>query len=117
MKYLILSVLTSITLTAIAQTEIKIQDVKNHIGDSVKLVAKIYGGKYFESSQRTPTFLYVDENYPKAPLTLVIWGDIRRQFNVAPETSYTGKNVTITGKIVLYKNRPEIIITDPKQIQ
>ena len=117
MKYLILSILTFITLTAFAQTEIKIEDVKNHIGDSVKLTAKIYGGKFIESAQGTPTFLNVGDKYPNAPLTLVIWGDTRKQFNTAPETIYTGQNVTITGKIILYKNKPEIIITDPKQIQ
>jgi DNA/RNA endonuclease YhcR with UshA esterase domain len=117
MKYFILSLLTLLTFSSFAQTEIKIEDVKNHIGDSVKLTAKIYGGKYIESTQGTPTFLNVGDNYPNAPLTLVIWGDTRKQFNTAPETIYTGQNVTITGKIILYKNRPEIIITDPKQIQ
>jgi hypothetical protein len=117
MKYLILSILTLITVTVFAQTEIKIEDVKNHIGDSVKLMAKIYGGKYLESAQGTPTFLNVGDRYPDAPLTLVIWGDTRKKFTTTPETIYTGKNVTITGKLILYKNRPEIIITDPNQIQ
>lgn len=117
MKYLILPILAFITLTAFSQTDIKLEDVKNHIGDSVKLTAKIYGGKYIESVQGTPTFLNVGNKYPKAPLTLVISGDTRRQFDAAPETTYTGQNVAITGKIILYKNKREIIITDPKQIQ
>jgi hypothetical protein len=72
MKYFIISILTLLTFSSFAQKEIKIEDVKDHIGDSVKLTAKIYGGKFIESAQGTPTFLNVGDKYPNAPLTLVI---------------------------------------------
>lgn len=117
MKYFILSILTLFTFSSFAQKEIKIEDVQNHIGDSVKLTAKIYGGKHIESAQGTPTFLNVGDKYPNAPLTLVIWGDTRKQFNDAPEEHYKNRQVLIAGRIVLYKDKPEIIITDPHQIQ
>jgi hypothetical protein len=54
MKYLILSILTFISLAAFAQTEIKIEDVDNHTGDSVKIMAR-----FIEESIL---------NQPKAPL-------------------------------------------------
>jgi hypothetical protein len=100
-----------------AQQEIKIEDVKNHVGDSVRLMAKIYGGKYLKSSKDSPTFLDVEGKYPNAPLTLVIWSDVRSQFKTPPEKLYNnGKVEWITGKIELYKDKPEIVIHSPDQI-
>ncbi len=116
MKYLLIILFTGFTVTAFAQQEIKLAEVKNHIGDSVKLMAKIYGGKYFETANNAPTLLDVGAHYPEALLTLVIYGDVRRQFNNAPETFYTGKEEWITGKIELYKNKPQIVIHNAYQI-
>jgi DNA/RNA endonuclease YhcR with UshA esterase domain len=117
MKYLILAILTFVTFSAFAQQEIKLEEVKNHVGDSVKLKAKIYGGKYIESVKGSPTFLNVGDNYPNAPLTLVIWGNVRSLFKIAPEEMYNKGYVQwIVGKIELYKGKPEIVITNPNQV-
>jgi ATP-dependent helicase YprA (DUF1998 family) len=117
MKCLLLIVLTAITSSAFSQKEIKLEDVRNHIGDSVKLRAKIYDGKYIESAEGRPTFLNVGNKYPNALLTLVIWEDVRKQFKSPPEEMYNkGNEKWITGKIILYKNKPEIVITNPNQI-
>lgn len=117
MKYLILAILTFATFSAFAQQEIKLEEVKDHVGDSVKLMAKIYGGKYIETVKGSPTFLNVGDKYPNAPLTLIIWGDVRSQFKTAPEEMYNKGYVQwIVGKIELYKGKPEIVITNPNQI-
>ena len=104
------------TVKSFAQQEIKLEEVRNHIGDSVKLMAKIYGGKYFETANNAPTLLDVGAYYPNSPLTLVIYGDVRKQFNNVPETFYAGKEEWITGKIELYKNKPQIVIHNVNQI-
>jgi hypothetical protein len=99
-----------------AQQEIKIEDLNNHIGDSVKVCTKIFGGIYLDRSKGTPTFLNAGAAYPDAPLTLVIWGEARKKFKEAPEVFYKDKEVCINGTIVLYKGKPEIILHDEKQI-
>jgi hypothetical protein len=117
MKYSITILLIWLCQVARGQTLIKIEDVKEHVGDSVKLMAKIYGGKYLESSQGTPTFLNVGAKYPDNPLTLVIWSDVRKQFKGAPEDMYNqGYEEWITGRIELYRGKPEIVIHSPSQI-
>ena len=117
MKYLICIILSWFTFSAIAQTEIKLEDVRNHVGDSVKLMAKIYDGKYIESAVGRPTFLSVGNKFPNALLTLVIWEDVRKQFKSPPEEIYNkGNKEWIIGKIILYKNKPQIVITNPNQI-
>jgi micrococcal nuclease len=47
----------------------------------------------------------------------LIWGDNRKQFKEAPDSFYKDKNVCITGRIKLYKGKPEIEIYDEKQIE
>ena len=116
MKNIIIFILCFLSVSSFAQTQIKLDDVQNHVGDSVKLMAKIYSGKYLESVERTPTFLDVGGKYPHEKLTLVIFGDVRKQFKNAPETFYEGRQEWITGKIELYKNKPQIIINSPDQI-
>jgi len=116
MKYFLMSLLSLLTLSAVAQKEIDIADVANHVGDSVKICSKIYGGKYLEQTKGSPTFLNVGGNYPDAPFTLVIWNDVRKQFKYMPEDILKGKDVCIYGKIILYKNKPEIVISNPNQI-
>ena len=116
MKNIITLIICCLSLSALGQTEIKLDEVQNHIGDSVKLRGKIYSGKYLESAKDTPTFLDVGGKYPNAKLTLVILGDVRKQFKNAPETFYAGKEEWITGRIELFKNKPEIIIHNAAQI-
>jgi len=62
-------------------------------------------------------FLNVGGNYPDAPFTLVIWNDVRKQFKHIPGDIFKGKAVCIYGKIILYKDKPEIVISNPSQIR
>lgn len=114
---LILSFLLLLSLNSYSQQQIKIDDVSKHIGDSVKIEAKIYGGKYLENSKGSPTFLNVGAKYPDALLTLVIWNDVRLKFSHQPiEQFFNNKNVMITGVIKEYKGKPEIIIYNQNQM-
>jgi hypothetical protein len=42
---------------------------------------------------------------------------VRRQFKAAPEELYENRQVFITGKIVIYKDKPENLITKQKKIK
>jgi len=95
---------------------IKIEDATNHIGERVKICTKIYGGKYNENS-KAPTLLNAGASYPDNPLTLVIWADKRANFKNPPEVFYKGKEVCVTGKLELYKGKPEMIIAKEEQIE
>jgi micrococcal nuclease len=100
-----------------AQAEIKIEDAAKHEGDSVKICTKIFGARYFENSNRAPTLLNAGAKYPDAPLTIVIFGESRSNFKNKPEEFYTDKNICVTGRIVIYKGKPEIILTSEEQIK
>lgn len=72
MKPFILSFLIFLCINSYAQQSIKLENVRDHVGDSVKLKALIYGGKYLQSIKGSPTFLNVGAQYPDEVLTLVI---------------------------------------------
>ena len=99
-----------------AQQEIKIDELAKHVGDSVTVCTKIYGGIFLDRSKETPTLLNAGGKYPDAPLTVVIWADARAKFEEKPEVFYKDKDVCISGKISLYKNKPQIVVYNVKQI-
>ena len=104
------------SITAFCQTEVKLEEIGKHIGDSVKVCTKIYGGIFLERSKGTPTFLNAGESYPNNPLTLVIWSDVRKEFTEKPEEFFKDKMVCIFGKVELFKDKPQIVIQSKSQI-
>jgi hypothetical protein len=56
-------------------------------------------------------------SYPNQKLTLVLWGEDRKQFNAPPEELFNGQQICVTGKLVMYSKKPEIIITSKSQIK
>jgi len=114
MKYILVAILCISCTASFAQQEIKVDDAKNHVGENVKICTKIYGGKFFERD--TLTLLNAGAPYPDAPLVVVIHGEARKLFNNKPEEYYKGAEVCITGTVELFKEKPEIIVTNKDQI-
>lgn len=113
MKNILIISLCLITCHCYGQKEIKVEDAKNHVGETVKICTKIFGGKFFERD--TLTLLNAGAYYPNAPLTIVIRAGARKQFN-KPEEYYKGAGVCVTGKIELFKNKPQIEVTSKTQL-
>jgi DNA/RNA endonuclease YhcR with UshA esterase domain len=101
--------------SAKAQTSIKLEDVGKHIGDSVTVCGKVADMRYFENSNNKPTLLNVGAKHPNALLTVVIWENARALFTTKVE-DLMEKEICITGRIILYKEKPEIVIEKPEQI-
>ena len=118
MKKLILALsLILISATTFAQQEIKTEDAAKHEGDSVKICSKIFGARYFETSNKAPTLLNVGAKYPDAPLTIVIYGENRPAFKNKPDEFYLDKNICVTGRITMYRGKPQIVISSEEQMQ
>jgi hypothetical protein len=101
-------------MRASAQTNIMAKDAAKHIGENVTICDKIFGGKFLSGPNLT--LLDVGSNHPGELLSLVIKGDDRKKFTTAPEDKFKGKQVCITGKVIDYRGKPEIMITDTTQI-
>lgn len=84
-------------------------------GKLVSICSKVYSTKVLNSNGMT--FLNVGGAYPNSPLTIVIYSDSLENFNFKPEDFYKGKDICVTGKIKIYKGKPEIIINRQDAIQ
>ena len=105
-----------LAFSASAQTnKITAGEAKDHVGEVRTVCGKVASTHFASKSKGEPTFLNLDEPYPKEVFTILIWGSDRAKFG-APETKYKDVTICITGKITNYRGKPEIIATEPRQI-
>jgi hypothetical protein len=118
MKILALLIFTlAISLALHSQVNIKLEQAAAHVGDSVKLCGKVAGIRFMENSKDQPTLINLGAPYPNQLLTVVIWPDLRKQFDKTPEELFKDKEICITGKIGLFRDKPQIVIRSKEQLQ
>jgi hypothetical protein len=86
---------------------IDIHDVANHYNEYVQVCAKVYGYKALDNL----TLVNLGAAYPDQLLTVVLRGDAKDIYN-----GWDGQTICVTGKVVAYKDKPEIVVTDPKTV-
>lgn len=89
---------------------------KNHIGERATVCGNVVSAHYAARTKGNPTFLNLDESYPKQIFTILIWGSDRSKFG-DPENKYANKKVCVTGTIKDYKGVPEVVAEQPSQIE
>jgi DNA/RNA endonuclease YhcR with UshA esterase domain len=89
---------------------------KDHVGERATVCGKVVSTHYAKSSKGEPTFLNLDEPYPREIFTILIWGSDREKFG-APESAYKDFQVGVTGKITSYRGTPQIVATERRQIE
>jgi hypothetical protein len=110
-----LLLLTAAVLIVRAQTETHVYttaDAKNHIGEFASVVGIV---EQVASSKKGTQFLDFDGKYPDEPFAAVVFasdvaavGDVKK---------YESRRVIVTGKITLYRGRPEIIVREPEALK
>jgi hypothetical protein len=117
MKLVLLGLLLIFFTASRAQKEIKLQDLKEHIGDNVKVQGKISGIVVpADSYNQKPTFIYVGGKYPKEALTIFVSPGVISQLHLVPCLTDIGNTVWVSGKVEKYKGKARIIIRDPQQL-
>nr|WP_315175936.1 S1/P1 nuclease [uncultured Flavobacterium sp.] len=86
---------------------IDVTKASEYEGKLVSICAKVFSTKVLDSNGMT--FLNVGGAYPNSPLTVVIYSDKLQNFSFKPSEYYKLKNICITGRIKIYKGKPEII--------
>ncbi len=97
----------------LAQNIIPAKNAAKYFGHKIKVCDKVYSS----SNTSDGTLLYLGEEYPKQLLTLIIKTADLSKFKGHPDIDFKGKDICITGVVVAAKGKPEIIVTDPKQIR
>lgn len=117
MKKMVSSLIVTFLIVyhASAQNAVAPKDALKHIGQMATVTGKVFGGKLIASNNMT--LLDINGYNPNQDLTIVINNADRAKFKGKPEADFKGKEVIVTGKIIDYKGKAEIIVRDPGQIK
>ena len=99
-----------------AADRIQASAAKDHMNQTGTVCGKVVGTRYLDQSATKITFLNFDKPYPDTPFTAIVPGENRAKFG-EPEKAYLNKDLCVTGKIVEYNKKPEIILTEPSQLK
>ena len=91
-------------------------DAHKYTGMEKTVCGTVASATYAVRSRGRPTFLNLDQPYPKQIFTVLIWGSDRNKFKNPPETFFKGKRICATGIIESYRGKPEIVVRGPDQI-
>jgi DNA/RNA endonuclease YhcR with UshA esterase domain len=62
------------------------------------------------------TFLNFGKPFPYQNFTVVIFNEDLKKFDDDPSKIFLGKKICITGKVRIYKGKPEIVVKQARQI-
>lgn len=91
-------------------------DAKAHVGEQATVCGVVKSARWASNSNRRPTFLNLDEAYPKQLFTVVIFEENRGRFTPPPEVRFDRKRICVSGKIEDFRGTPEIVVSAPSQI-
>lgn len=86
---------------------IQLSEISQHIEQTVTVSGKVYGVKDVKSM----ILVNVGGSYPNQPLTVVLKSGAKSLVS-----KIDGKEIIVTGEVILYKGKPEIIVSDSSQI-
>jgi DNA/RNA endonuclease YhcR with UshA esterase domain len=86
-------------------------EAAKHVGETATVTDKVDG---VHQSSKGNIFLNMGGKYPNQAFTAFIPSASAAQFPQPQQ--YEGRTVAVSGKIALYKGKPEIIVNAPSQI-
>ena len=98
----------AIRATVAPAGEIKLEDVQQATGKTITVTGKVFSSKDIGSM----LLVNLGAAYPNQLLTLAIKGKAKDSF-----ANLDGKTLTVTGQVINYKGKPEIIVSDTTQIK
>lgn len=96
--------------------QITASETAQHVGEYAEVCGRVASAAHIAAVKGQPTFLNFERPYPDNLFTVVIWGSCRSRFDGRPENMFDGKSVCVTGRIVEYQGKPQIVVDDPDQI-
>lgn len=114
-KYLLL--ITSICLWQISFSQtVPLDSVTNYEGKTITVCSKVQS-TFITKGEKKTTYINFGKPYPNTSFTAVIFEGDLANFKYTPSDFLKEKNVCITGKVVIYKGKPEIIVSKEEQIK
>ena len=99
-----------------ALNTIPADQAQQHIGETNTVCGLVASARYLDTLRAKPTLLNFVRPYPDHAFSVMIPGADRPKFKDPPEVVFTGKTVCVTGAIIDYRGKPEIVVKDPSQM-
>jgi DNA/RNA endonuclease YhcR with UshA esterase domain len=106
----LLAIICAASITAQSSNYTAVEAAK-HVGETATVTGMVDG---VHQSGKGNIFLNMGGKYPNQAFTAFIPSSSAGQFTNPQQ--YEGRTVTVSGKIALYKGKPEIIVNSPSQI-
>jgi len=87
---------------------IDIKEARNHIGEYVTICARVCGSRNMDDLK----LVNLGKAYPNQLMTIVLKGRALTTWK-----RLYGRKIAVTGKLIMYKGIPEIVVTNPHMIR
>lgn len=116
MRPLILPLFFLTVNALIAQQTITADEFSKSINQEIRYCDKVYS-TYVSSGSKKLILLNLGEKYPHQKITVAIFEENWKKFAYKPEDYLQDKSICVTGKLIEYNNKPELVVSHPKQIE
>jgi hypothetical protein len=94
------------------------EQAADHEGEQETVRGPVVGATHAENVGGQPTFLNVGADHPDPDrFTVVIWNNVRAQFDQRPEVLFAGQEICVAGEIQMHEGSPQIELQGPGAIQ
>jgi DNA/RNA endonuclease YhcR with UshA esterase domain len=118
MKVAIASTALSLWAVSAGAVTVTPADAMDRVGHAAKVCGVVASANYAADTRAHPTFLTLvnpGQSNPAGALTAVIYGTDRAKFG-DPEVTLPGQRLCVTGFVSYFRQRPEMILSDPSQL-
>lgn len=113
MKFILTSLLIAVCSLVQAQKQIELQDVSRHVGDSVIVGGKVFSARTVDGGKLL--LVNLGGAFPDQLLTVVLNEDMQKLLQEPLKSEL--QSLKVAGKVELYRNKPQIVLKNPAQIQ
>ncbi len=114
-QFLVFLIAICVQQISFSQT-VPLDSVLNYQGKTITVCSKVQG-TYVTKGDKKTTYINFGQPYPNSTFTVVIFEGDLPNFKYKPSEFLKDKNVCITGKVKIYKSKPEIIVNNEEQIK
>jgi hypothetical protein len=108
---MLFAVVCAASIIAQAPPSYTAAEAAKHVGETATVTDRVDG---VHQSAKGHIFLNMGGKYPNQAFTAFIPAGSAAQFSQPQQ--YEGRTVAVSGKITLYRGKPEIIVTSPAEI-
>ena len=90
-------------------------EAASHVGETDTVCGIVAAVDYASRIHGRPTVLEFGAHYPNETLLAVIFESVRPAFGQLD--SWRGQRACVTGRVELYRGKPDIILHDPSQLK